>query len=231
MRDQAAPAGSPIGSNAGSRGGSFGFFVSDGSCAGVNGGFSFVRSGTPGVGVGPLGVSEGLGTGVGIGFLRFYPNGQQRQRFPRFRPKKASAPSDSTALSNDDPALISTVESPSPLPAHLEDLADPQTPARLMPRTGSISPPPAGVGTSWPPGSARRASTSPLAPLEPPSAAGRRIPSPRSSAASWRSPGTAPKGACRSTARTAPSPPSWPGSAIATPPSPAEGGTRLDRDA
>ncbi|WP_115422839.1 site-specific integrase [Ensifer sp. M14] len=38
--------------------------------------------------------------------------------------KDTSAPSDSTAHSDDDPALVSTAESPSPLPGHLGDLAD-----------------------------------------------------------------------------------------------------------
>lgn len=37
---------------------------------------------------------------------------------------ETSAPSDSTAHSGDDPALVSAAESPSPLPGHLEDLAD-----------------------------------------------------------------------------------------------------------
>jgi hypothetical protein len=44
--DHAAPTGSPMDSSAGSRGGSFGFFVSEGSTAGLRGGLSLVRSGT-----------------------------------------------------------------------------------------------------------------------------------------------------------------------------------------
>ncbi|CDM62733.1 hypothetical protein LPU83_pLPU83d_1363 (plasmid) [Rhizobium favelukesii] len=57
-----------MGRSAGSRGGSFslGFFVSEGSSAGLRGGLSLIRSGTPGADVG---FSSGVGTVVGVGIL------------------------------------------------------------------------------------------------------------------------------------------------------------------